>query len=65
MMDIQIANDEDKDEIVKLYKRVQSITGIPNPAYVSPNDLEGRIYSERAIERYAVRHLGKLLDMLL
>lgn len=60
MMDIRIANAEDKDEIVKLYQRVQSITGIPNPAYVSPDELEGRIYSERAIERYALRHDGKI-----
>lgn len=60
MMDIQIADAEDKDEIVKLYQRVQSLTGIPNPAYVSPDDLEGRIYSERALERYTIRHDGRL-----
>ena len=60
MMDIQIADAKDKDEIVKLYQRVQSITGIPNPAYVSPHDLEGRIYSERAIERYTIRHCGSI-----
>jgi GNAT superfamily N-acetyltransferase len=59
-MDIQTATFSDKDEIITLYKRVQSITGIPNPEYVSPDDLEGRIYSERALERYTVRHLGKI-----
>lgn len=60
MMDIQIAEAADKDEIVRLYKKVQATTGIPNPEYVSPDDLEGRIYSERAIERYTVRHRGMI-----
>lgn len=59
-MEIQRAKTEDRDEIVKLYKRVQLLTGIPNPEYVTPDELEGRIYSERAIERYTIRHLGKI-----
>lgn len=59
-MEIRKPLEHEKDEIVQLYKKVQSLTGIPNPDYVSPDDLEGRIYSERAIERYVVSHLGRI-----
>jgi GNAT superfamily N-acetyltransferase len=60
VMEIQRANPEDKDEIVRLYKRVQSVTGIPDPEHIAPDELEGRIYSDRAIERYTIRHLGRI-----
>lgn len=59
-MEIRTANLSEKDEIVCLYKKVQAKAGIPNPRHVSPDDLEGRIYSERAIERYVVTYLGKI-----
>lgn len=59
-MKIRKPNDHEKDEIVQLYKKVQSLTGIPNPDHVSPDDLEGRIYSDRAIERYVISHLGRI-----
>ena len=59
-MEIRTANINEKDEIISLYKKVQAKTGIPNPQYVSPDDLEGRLYSERAIERYVVTYLGKI-----
>jgi GNAT superfamily N-acetyltransferase len=59
-MEIRKPDEHEKNEIVQLYKKVQLLTGIPNPDYVSPDDLEGRIYSERAIERYVIDHLGRI-----
>lgn len=59
-MEIRKPGKHEKDEIVQLYKKVQSLTGIPNPDHVSPDELEGRIYSDRAIEQYVVDHLGRI-----
>lgn len=51
-MEIRSAKPDDRAEIVALYKKVQAATGIPDPRYVPPDTLEGRIYQERSLNQY-------------
>lgn len=57
-MNIRKPYEHERDEIVQLYKKVQSLTGIPNPDHVSPDDLEGRIYSKRVLGQYVIDYMG-------
>lgn len=60
-MEIRIAQESDRPEIVDLYQRSQAATGIPNPA-VYPSDLLGdELYSRDAIERYVATDDGNIV----
>ncbi len=51
-MNIRVAVDADRDDIIALYKRSQAMTGIPNPEVYPPSSLGDELYSRDAIERY-------------
>lgn len=51
-MEIRIALESERSEIVELYKRSQAATDIPNPKVYPPESLGDALYSRDAIERY-------------
>jgi len=58
---IRNAKEDDKSEIVELYEKSQSFTGIPNPDFYPPSDLGKRLYDIKAIERIVAIEVGKIV----
>ena len=60
-MEIRVASESDRSEIVDLYRRSQAATGIPNPDVYSPELLGDELYSRNAIERYVATSQGEIV----
>jgi hypothetical protein len=60
-MEIRVATDEDRPEVVALYQRSQAATQIPNPAVYPPERLGDELYARDAIERYVTVSSAKII----
>lgn len=60
-MEIRVALDSDKPEIVDLYRRSQAATGIPNPNVYPADRLGEELYARDAIERYVATSNGQII----
>ncbi len=60
-MEIRVALESDRSEIVDLYQRSQAATGIPNPNVYPPERLGDGLYARDAIERYVATAQGQIV----
>lgn len=60
-MEIRKAKAIDRHEIVELYQRTQSATGIPDPTFNPPSELGQKLYDRKAIERYVAIEAGRIV----
>ena len=60
-MEIRRAVASDKDEIVELYLKSQTATGIPNPTLNPPDELGQKLYNRHAIERFVAIEAGRIV----
>ena len=60
-MEIRVASESDRSEIVDLYRRSQAATGIPNPDVYPPELLGEELYARNAIERYVATSQGQIV----
>jgi hypothetical protein len=58
---IRPATETDRPIIVDIYRKSQAATGIPNPEYFPPDQLEEYLYGRDAIERLVAEVSGKVV----
>jgi GNAT superfamily N-acetyltransferase len=61
IMEIHKAVENDRNEIVELYKKSQASSGIPNPDFNLPDELGEKLYDRKAIERFVAIKAGKIV----
>ncbi len=60
-MKIRTATLSDKSEIIALYERSQSATGLPNPVLIPPSELGSKLYQRRTFERFVTIQAGRIV----
>lgn len=60
-MEIRAATSRDRNEIVSMYVRSQSDTGLPDPLHIPSTELGDRLYARHAIERYVAEDGGQII----
>ena len=58
---IRPATESDRPTIAEIYRKSQAFTGIPNPEYFPPDQLEELLYNRDAIERLVAEVSGKVV----
>jgi GNAT superfamily N-acetyltransferase len=60
-VEIRPVIENDREEIVSLYRQSQEATGIPDPSFIPPDDLGNHLFSRKAITRYVAVEFGSIL----
>jgi len=58
---IRPATESDRPTIAEIYRKSQASTGIPNPQYFHPDQLEEQLYKRDAIERLVAEVNGRVV----
>ena len=60
-MEIRCAHEADRQQVVDLYRRSQLATGLPNPSFLPPEQLETQLYSRPAINRFVAIEANQII----